>query len=173
MAEFTDSIGRKWIVNINWVTIEEVKKTIDYDLLKVDSDGALVCIKELIDNPGQLVTVLYALLIDQVTAYKLDERQFAEGMLGTALDEAHYAVCEGIANFFPSPKRQLHLGHLEKHHLAMKEMLEEMTACLTNGKFEEALKRQKTRLGKQYAAIVESLGSQTLEMEHGEKSGGQ
>lgn len=98
MPSFIDSLNRSWTIEINYLSVRQLRSALNVDLMSVvekDSDLLL----RLANDEILLVDVISVLLSDQIKSRGLDESQFASGMLGAGLQSAVDALIEGIADF--------------------------------------------------------------------------
>jgi len=132
MAGFRDSRQRTWAVEITVGTLKRVRELCGVDLLQVlDRDSGLF--GRLHDDPVLLVDVLCAVLRPQLAEHGVDDGQFAEALLGPALDDAVQAFLQGLADFFPKAAqrdalRQLVAKSGRLHERLMEVGLEQIAA---------------------------------------------
>ncbi len=102
MTSFTDSIGRKWSLEIDYMAIKRVRLELEIDLLSIADKaepGEDNLLTRLANDEILLVDVISVLLTPQIKERALTAEEFAKGLLGDALDSAVNALIEGIANF--------------------------------------------------------------------------
>ena len=128
MKTFTDKKKRKWEIEVTVGTVKRVRDLIDVDLVKV-LEGDLI--ERLRLDPELLVNVIYALCKPQADERKISDEDFGQAMNGLSIDGALAALFVELADFFPSPTRQL-------IHLAAKK-----TESLTRIAIETAAKAKK------------------------------
>ncbi len=104
MRTFQDSKGRAWTIHIDVNTIRRVKARVGVDLLLV-IEGKLL--HELAENPILMVDTLFAVCEPQAQAGGITDVDFAEGLVGDAIDQALTALMEDLVGFFPKGKRQV------------------------------------------------------------------
>lgn len=97
MATFEDKQGRTWRVELDAMTIEDIRDTCEIDLVDLKSDPIL----QLRNNPRKLVDSIYMLCEDRAKELEIDQRSFAKAMPSPP-DPMIEAMKEAIVNFFPS-----------------------------------------------------------------------
>jgi len=112
MAEFRDNEGRPWTIQVTTTTLKRVKSLLGFDLGKMAADGSLY--KVLADDPILLCDLLYAICKPQADERKLSDEDFGRGLAGDAIDAATTALMEGLIDFFPKGRRELHRKALAK-----------------------------------------------------------
>ena len=112
MAEFRDNEGRSWTIQVTTTTLKRVKSLLGFDLGKMAADGSLY--KVLADDPILLCDLLYAICKPQADERKLSDEDFGRGLAGDAIDAATTALMEGLIDFFPKGRRELHRKALAK-----------------------------------------------------------
>ena len=112
MAEFRDNEGRTWLVQVTTTTLKRVKSLLNMDLGKMAVDGSLY--KVLADDPILLCDLLYAICKPEADERKLSDEDFGRGLAGDAIDAATTALMEGLIDFFPKGRRELHRKALAK-----------------------------------------------------------
>lgn len=104
MRTFTDSKSRTWSIHIDVNTIRRVKALVGVDLL-LAIEGKLL--HELAENPIMMVDTLFAVCQPQAQASGITDIEFAEALVGDAIDLALTALMEDLVAFFPKGKRQV------------------------------------------------------------------
>ena len=112
MAEFRDNEGRSWVIQVTTTTLKRVKSLLGVDLGKMATDGSLY--KVLAEDPILLCDLLYAICKPQADERKLSDEDFGRGLAGDAIDAATTALMEGLIDFFPKGRRELHRKALAK-----------------------------------------------------------
>ena len=112
MAEFRDNEGRTWLVTVTTTTLKRVKSLLDVDLGKMAADGSLY--KVLAEDPILLCDLLYAICKPEADARNIKDEDFGRGLAGDAIDDATTALMEGLIDFFPKGRRELHRKALAK-----------------------------------------------------------
>ena len=112
MAEFRDHEGRTWTVQVTTATLKRVKSLLGLDLGRMAADGSLY--KALADDPIMLCDLLYAICRPEADERKLSDEDFGRGLAGDAIDAATTALMEGLIDFFPKGRRELHRKALAK-----------------------------------------------------------
>lgn len=111
---FTDSLQRKWTINIDLGARNRVRSLVAFDIFDVDNPAELM---RLSDDPVLMVDVLYALLKPQCDKLNLDDMSFAEGMDGYAIASGYECYEAALIVFFqqaaPTKGRVL-VGRIEK-----------------------------------------------------------
>ena len=105
MKPFTDSANRTWTVTIHVDAIKRIRALLNIDLLKVLDDGCKL-LADLHDDPILLVDVLYCLCKPQADTLKVTDQDFGRAMFGDAILNAHTALIQELADFFPSARQR-------------------------------------------------------------------
>lgn len=104
MQTFTDATGRQWSMVITVDTVRRVRSLAAVDLMQVVKGKLL---EDLAGDPVLLVDVLFAICKPQADHQQVRPEDFAQGLVGDAIDAASLALVKAIADFFPSPTRKL------------------------------------------------------------------
>ncbi|MFW6159189.1 MAG: hypothetical protein ACOC8E_07520 [Planctomycetota bacterium] len=112
MAEFRDTQDRVWLVQITTATLKRVKALLDLDLGRMAADGSLYQV--LANDPILLCDLLYAICKPEADARDVSDEDFGRGLAGDAIDDATTALMEGLIDFFPKGRRELHRKALDK-----------------------------------------------------------
>lgn len=112
MIGFVDSVGRRWSLRITVGVIRRVRDALGIDLANILSDPEILT--QLGRDVVLLVDTLAVVCRPQMDEQGITEEQFAEGLLGDALEQATDALLRGIAEFFPEKKRGVVLRLLDK-----------------------------------------------------------
>lgn len=103
MPSFTDSKDRAWTIHVTPWTMREVKAFAGVNLGTVLNDG-MQPLAELLEDPTDVCSVIYALCKEQADTRGIDLRDFMEGIVGDPFDDATAALVEGLRDFF-GPRR--------------------------------------------------------------------
>jgi hypothetical protein len=98
MATFKDRLDRSWNIDITVFEMRKVKNEFNIDFGECASSENKV-FGRLAKDPILLVDVLSCLLEDQIKQTGLNERQFAQGIVGIGIKNAADALVEAIVNF--------------------------------------------------------------------------
>lgn len=101
MAKFQDSKGREWIVSVTVGSMKRVRDVLGVNLGTVLQDN-MKPLTELLEDPIQLVDVLYVLCKPQADADGITDVEFGESLCGDPFAEAVDAFLEGLIDFFPN-----------------------------------------------------------------------
>ena len=88
MHTFKDAIGEEWAITLDTVLCRQILKSCGVNLLELDPQSMAV----LIGDDATLVDVISLCCTDQILRRKLDERGFAQRLVGDALDDAVNAL---------------------------------------------------------------------------------
>lgn len=118
MNSFKDGMGRQWICRIDVAAIRRVRSMCNVDLanlIAIRKDGSTDTnvLQSLADDSILLVDVLNAVILPQLQAMSLTGEEWAESVNGQVIEDATYALIEGVAEFFPPQKKTLTLKLLE------------------------------------------------------------
>lgn len=103
MPAFKDKCDREWLFEINTNSLKRVLKATGQDL----ANNAAKIIDRLADDPITLVDVLWVLCKPQADKNGVSEEQFADALVGDAIDHATDALVDGLIDFFPRSRRLL------------------------------------------------------------------
>ena len=101
MAGFTDSKGRTWTVRITPYTIRQAKDFSGINLGKI-LQNKMAPLAELLEDPVDMCSVMYAICQDEANAKGVDLKNFMEGIVGDPIEDACAALLEGLQEFFPT-----------------------------------------------------------------------
>lgn len=104
MAGFTDSKGRRWQVRITPYTMRQVKDFAGINLGTILQDKMLP-LANLLQDPADLCSVMYAICRDQANQEGVDLKDFMEGIVGDPIEDAAAALLEGLREVFPTTQR--------------------------------------------------------------------
>jgi hypothetical protein len=150
VTSFKDSLGREWLVTINWTAKERVKATLKLDLYRLD------IIQQVADDLSLMIEVLYQICKEQADKTGLTKEQFGDGITGDAIDAAGAAFTEALMLFFPQRRRDLLRKALAAAKEAQEIVLASLTQKLDSGEVREILQKQ---LSGQSGSGPESSGS--------------
>lgn len=129
MAFFLDTENRKWVLTITVGTIKRVRSATGIDLAgALDGDT----LQRIGADPVLLVEVLASILESQLEKAGVTPEAFGESLGGDALDHAGNALLDAIAEFFPSPKRRLMQGILQKTRAQTEQAIAQAMAQIEN-----------------------------------------
>lgn len=159
MKKFMDSANREWIIEINVATIKRVKLLTGVDLLDIqkekdNEDFSLLL--SIYDDPIMLVDILYAICKPACDARSLSAEDFAQGMVGDAIDRAIKNFLEEYVNFFPSPKRAILAKAISLVSRFERESQEAITEYLNHPEIDAKLNCELEKLRKQFMNLPES-----------------
>ncbi len=114
-ARFKDAAGHDWLVPINVTTVRRVRGGTDppLNLLAIIADKGKT-LERLATDPEVLVDTLFLVCKEQCDREGVTPEQFAEGLIGDALDAASKALFDGIVAFFRPGQRRLLAAALAK-----------------------------------------------------------
>jgi len=104
MRTFKDNQKRTWEIEVNVHAVKRVRGALELDLLGVMEGGVL---EDLINDPVLLCDMIYVLCKPQADEAGITDEDFGRAMAGDAIDAATTAVLEGLADFFPRPRREV------------------------------------------------------------------
>lgn len=128
MKAFTDSKNRTWVVDITVSAIRRIRDLtgIDFGNAKVFADQGTM--EKIGLDVVLLAEVLYAALLPAITQKGIEKDDFCDAIQGDAINEAQFALLDGIADFFPKAQGNLLKSVLrqarEEQEKAVKEMEE-------------------------------------------------
>ena len=131
MKAFTDSKNRTWVVDITVSAIRRIRDLtgIDFGNAKVFADQGTM--EKIGLDVVLLAEVLYAALLPAITQKGIEKDDFCDAIQGDAINEAQFALLDGIADFFPKAQGNLLKSVLrqarEEQEKAVKEMEESLT----------------------------------------------
>ena len=97
---FKDTQGRSWDVAIDVISVDEVRKTNDLNLLElVAPDRPKAEIIERLNDPVLLVEVLWTLCKEQGDTRKVSYRDFARSLSSDSIEAAWLAIQEQLVLF--------------------------------------------------------------------------
>jgi hypothetical protein len=102
MASFKDSKGREWLLAINVLSADLVKKATNVDMYRLLHDQ-FQPLRELFENICVLANVAFELCHDQRP--DVTDKEFAMALDGDALVSLQRGLCAAIVEITPSSKR--------------------------------------------------------------------
>ncbi len=158
MHSFKDTHGRAWNLEINCDVISQVKEQCGVNLIDItDPESGLM--KELVVFPPLLCKFLFAALIDQAKAMKVEEREFYRAMAGDAISDAFDALQEELLLFSPRHRRKLLAEVLAKNREVEAAGVELMLMRLADpGLKQEALAAMDRKVRLQIEEALRELG---------------
>jgi hypothetical protein len=103
MKSFTDTAGRKWLIEIHVAAVKKVRALVDVDLFGLASDG-FKPLAELLQDPVKLVDVLYVLCMKHANEQNISDEDFGSSLGGDTLQGASEAFVDELIDFFPDPR---------------------------------------------------------------------
>ena len=114
-TEFVDSLGRSWIVSLDFAAAKRVKATvkitneegeeIPFDIIDAGAIG--LTMQALRSRYLTVGETIYAICRPQADQKGVSEEQFLEGVAGDSLDEAADVIEDELVNFFPRSLREV------------------------------------------------------------------
>lgn len=118
IPSFKDNAGREWLLKLDAPLIRAVRQDCDgLDLAGFDGKQ----FTRLSDDPCLLVDCLWVLCRKQAESRSISAEQFAESLVGDAIERATAAMLESIADFFPKSKRD-HLCAVQEKNRRLQEL---------------------------------------------------
>ena len=168
MKIFRDTKNREWKLELNCDTIQAAKEALGINVLDIeDPESGLLA--ELIAFPPMCCKIIQALIVDQLTAAKVEEKDFRQSMDGDALGNAMEALRAEIVNFFPKSRRPLLAEVRAKQRAVEVKGVEVALAKINDPKLMEAVERDLVK--RMDAEIARILGPQVLEPESSKTAG--
>lgn len=103
MKVFKDNKGKEWEVDVNMFTVKEVRDALGVNIVDLKNEDI---IKRFKDDIIFVVDVLYVICRDQIKERDMDEKGFAEGLLGDGLVNGVDALLDAWVDFFPETTRK-------------------------------------------------------------------
>lgn len=103
MKIFKDNAGRTWTISITVYAIKRVRAILSIDLYGL-VDEKFEGLSRLMEDPVNLVDVLYVLCQDQCEKTNVSDEDFGRGMAGDVIARASEAFLEELTDFFPDPR---------------------------------------------------------------------
>jgi hypothetical protein len=104
MKTFTDADGREWKLRLTLGVIEDVRDTLDVDLLQPE-DGDPPLLTRLGTDERLMAEVICCILADQFEANKVDAKSIKRAFDGTTLLAAQTAFYDELVLFFQNRGR--------------------------------------------------------------------
>lgn len=104
MATFKTGDNRDWVVRLDAMKIRDVREAYDIDLGSLDFSKVA---ERLGADPVLLAEVIWGLCREQAEKSDITQRQFFEGLVGDAIDDAARALLQARADFSPARTRSL------------------------------------------------------------------
>ena len=104
MATFKTGDNRDWVVRLDAMKIRDVRESYDIDLGALDFSKVA---ERLGSDPVLLAEVIWGLCREQAERLEVTQRQFFEGLVGDAIDDAARALLQARADFSPARTRSL------------------------------------------------------------------
>lgn len=112
MSQFKDANGRTWTLNVHVGSIKRTRDATGVDITKLYGEDAAKVFADIVLT----VNVLYMLVKPQADEAGISDEQFGEGLVGDAIERAHDALMDAVADFFPSSTRPLLVKMKQKGH---------------------------------------------------------
>ena len=113
MKTFTDSAGRTWTISITVDAIRRVRDLVGVNLADV-TEGAPPLMTRLATDIVLLCDVIYAIAKPQADQQSVTDEQFGQALGGDAIQAAHDAFWEALADFFRHLRRADQVRAIEK-----------------------------------------------------------
>ena len=106
--KFTDAKGREWdIPHFDPLNIDEVQQQLGVSLYTL-TNGNMENLRDLFNNVPVFFNVVYVLVKDQAKERGVDDRSFAQGMVGgDVLEAAQEAFWQEVLFFSPKRLREM------------------------------------------------------------------
>ncbi len=137
MRSFHDATGRRWDVAVNVTTINRVQASLGIDLISLVEDGCKP-LSKLVQDPRQLVGVLYCLCKKQIEKAGISDEDFGEGFQGDPIGAATDCLVEEIIDFFHDPKVRESLKKLISKSKQINEMVMSQATTEANEALDKA-----------------------------------
>lgn len=145
--QWTDTAGNVWAVKVNTSLIEACRTQLQVEIVDVPD-----IFRRIATDVPLLAHVLYLASKNLADERKVSKEEFEDLIAGDIWEGAVKALSNAIVDFFPSSRRQILLGLLEKQDLVTQEGTAIGQRQIQNPKLDEALK---TALQKAEADIEE------------------
>jgi len=153
---FKDEAGREWRLKVHVPAAKRVRDDVGVDLLEV-GDGQLV--KRLIEQPADLVGVLWVLVEQQAKQQDVSPEAFGEGLCGEAIDSAIDCLFEALCDFFPPSKRAVLRAAMEKVRQTEQRAQQESLKALQSPELQQMLDDAVGRIGNTFTGLAASSAS--------------
>lgn len=114
-TEFTDSLGRSWIVSLDFAAAKRIKASvkitneaseeIPFDIIDAGAIG--LTMQALRSRYLTVGETMYAICRPQADQKGVTEEQFLEGVVGDSLDDAADVIEDELVSFFPRSLREV------------------------------------------------------------------
>lgn len=136
MAQFTDTLGRQWNVDLTIGTARRLKAAGVVDLLS-DESGKLI--ESLIGDVGKLLDVIWTCVHDQAATLGVDQDAFWDAIDGDVIDQATEALLEALVNFTRPSRRPALRAVLSRMRAAETKMATRMTEWAETGRLDQQI----------------------------------
>lgn len=150
MRTFKDSLGRDWIIEVNYSAKQRVKAACDLDLFD------LAVFQKIGADPTLLIDVIFGLCKPEIEKRGVTAEQFVDSLVGDAIEQASDALLQEIIDFFPSSRRTTLRKVLETAQQVQAKAVAHIDEKLNSG---ELLKQLEKTLIPQSGAAPESSAS--------------
>lgn len=103
MQVFVDNKNRKWTVEVTVGDVRRIRAELHIDLPKLFDDSCKG-LGALLDDPVQIVDVLWLLCEAQANAVKVTPKEFGRAFAGDALERGADCLVEAAIDFFPNAR---------------------------------------------------------------------
>jgi hypothetical protein len=104
MQTFKDRNGREWGIEITVGSIKRVRDAVKVNLYDLIDDN-FAGLRRLLDNPIDLVDVVFVLCEQNAKASGINDVQFGESLSGESISEMADAFTQAFIDFFPDRRR--------------------------------------------------------------------
>jgi hypothetical protein len=139
LPRFTDREGRTWDIDINVRSISRVRGLLDVNLLELLLQDSKL--NERLDDPVQLVDVLYVLCKDQCDAQNVTDEHFGRSLTRDSIEDGWRAVLEGLVSFSPRGVRPAYRKALDKARTFLAVQESKLQATVETPEFDQAMEQ--------------------------------
>jgi hypothetical protein len=139
LPRFTDREARTWDIDINVRTISRVRRLLNLNLLELLLQDSKL--NERLDDPVQLVDVLYVLCKDQCDAQSVTDEQFGRSLTRDSIEDGWRAVLEGLVSFSPRGVRPAYRKALDKARTFLAAQENQVAAIVETPEFNQAMEQ--------------------------------
>jgi len=164
MKQFTDNSGKEWSIDIHALSIDQVRREVDVDLIAW-ATGTGEEVAKAASDPVTIIRVMCSLCADQMEKDGVDEVAFAKALRGDGLENAVEALVEDLIDFFPKSKATLLRSMHDKSRAAEAGLLTRMQAEIDTGVIGKAIDQQLTQFEKTCSTAAALLDSENQEPE--------
>lgn len=136
MPQFRDNRAESWSIDLDYARLKEIRSRLGIDLLALDNRQQ---ISRLVEDQYLLVDVLYLACAAQCAERGVSDEEFGRRLIGDPIDEASFALLEGLSNFFPSRKRALIQGALATLRDTNERLLSRTEQLVREGMFSDLI----------------------------------